>query len=123
MSRTLRTAALALAALAALPAAGQTYGGVDDVVAQAPGFFYVARPGEPVVTVTAVGAVGGAGRYVVSEGTTVAGLLALAGGAGADRSGRAEVRVYRGGGRALEADVRALYDGALDLRTALDALA
>ena len=39
----------------------------------------------------------------------MADLLALSGGTGADRTGRAEVRVYRDGGRVLETEARALY--------------
>ena len=60
--KTLGLAALVLLAAAPAPVQAQSYGGVDDAQVTAPGFFVFARPGEAVVSVTAVGAVGGSGR-------------------------------------------------------------
>jgi protein involved in polysaccharide export with SLBB domain len=105
----MRSVLIALALLAAGAAEAQSYGQLGDVQTTAPGYFFFARPGEPVVAVTAVGAVTATGRYVVRQGTTVADLLALAGGAGVDRSGRATVRVYRDDALLLEREVQALY--------------
>ena len=113
-----RAAALAAALIAPLGAAvadaqtdlGQGYGLVDDTRAAAPGFYYFTRLGDPVVSVTAVGSIGGTGRYLLSAGTTLDELLALSGGVVSDRTGRATVRVYRDGGLAYESDVRDLYD-------------
>lgn len=110
MTRTLITA---LALLLAAPLGAQTYSDVSDVQASAPGYFTFARPGERVVTVTAVGALGATGRYAIGEGATVVDLLALAGGAIPERAATAVVRVYREGGRVVEARAQDLYrDGA-----------
>ena len=105
---------LASPALAQPETGGSQYARVEDAVANAPGFYYFTRSGDPVVAVTAVGAVQARGRYFVSEGTTVADLLALAGGAGVDRSGQATVRVYREGAQALSVPVRQLYGEGAD---------
>lgn len=105
----LRCLLVAVLSVLALPAAAQEYGRIEDIQAQAPGYFFFARPGDPVVSVTAVGAIGANGRFVLSQGTTVTDLLALAGGTTPDRAGRASVRLYRDGGRVLDTDARALY--------------
>ncbi|WP_412070408.1 SLBB domain-containing protein [Rubrivirga sp. IMCC43871] len=108
-----RTLIAALSLVLAAPLGAQTYSAVDDVQASAPGYFTFARPGERVVTVTAVGALGATGRYAVGEGATVVDLLALAGGATPERAATAVVRVYREGGRVVEARAQDLYrDGA-----------
>lgn len=105
----MRSVLIALAILLAGAADAQSYGQLGDVQTTAPGYFFFARPGEPVVAVTAVGAVTATGRYVVRQGTTVADLLALAGGTAVDRSGRATVRVYRDDALLLEREVQTLY--------------
>ena len=105
----MRSVLIALALLLAGAAEAQSYGQLGDVQATAPGYFFFARPGEATVSVTAVGAVGATGRYVVRQGTTVADLLALSGGTGVDRTGRATVRVYRDDALLLEAEGRSIY--------------
>ncbi len=105
----MRRVLIALAVLLAGAADAQSYGQLGDVQTTAPGYFFFARPGEAVVAVTAVGAVGATGRYVVRQGTTVADLLALAGGTGVDRSGRATVRVYRDDALLFEREAQTLY--------------
>lgn len=107
-------AAFLLAATAAAPLLAQTGAvRVDETQAGVPGFYYLVRPGDATVTVTAVGNVGATGRYVLSAGTTLADLLALSGGVAPDRRGQAVVRVYRDGTRAMEMQASALYgDGA-----------
>ena len=104
-------AAILLAATAAVPPASAQIGGVSVTETQAgvPGFYYLVRPGDPTVTVTAVGNVGATGQYTLTAGTTLADLLALSGGVTPDRTGKATVRVYRDGARAMEMDVSALY--------------
>ena len=101
---------VALVAVSVASSSGaQSYGGVDDVQVSAPGYFFFARPGQPVVTVTAVGALPARGRYALGEGATVADLLALAGGASVDRTGRASVRLYRAGRQVIDVDARDLF--------------
>ncbi|PAP76383.1 SLBB domain-containing protein [Rubrivirga marina] len=105
----MRRVLIALAVLLAGAADAQSYGQLGDVQTTAPGYFFFARPGEPVVAVTAVGTLQAPGRYVVRQGTTAADLLALAGGPVADRSGRAAARIYRDDALLLEREVQALY--------------
>ena len=74
------TRLLAILLLAATATAASAQPGtlqVNETQAGVPGFFYLVRPGDATVTVTAVGNVGATGRYVLSAGTTVADLLAL----------------------------------------------
>ena len=111
MTRTLLRAlpVLALTLLAVPTAAAQDYGQIESNQVSAPGYFYAARPGERIVTVTTVGAVNATGRFLLGEGATVADLLALAGGVTVDRTGNATVRLYREGESVREMDVRSLF--------------
>ena len=99
-------------------ASAQEYGRIEDTQASAPGYFFFARPGEPTVSVTAVGAVGAKGRYLLGVGSTVADLVALSGGvptpSGASATLEAEsmeptVRLFRGGAVVSETLYRDLY--------------
>ncbi|HIG74806.1 MAG TPA: hypothetical protein EYQ24_09610 [Bacteroidetes bacterium] len=111
------TRLLAVLLLAATATAASAQPGtlqVNETQAGVPGFFYLVRPGDATVTVTAIGNVGATGRYVLSAGTTLADLLALSGGVAPDRRGQAIVRVYRDGTRAMEMQAASLYgDGAM----------
>lgn len=108
MTRPTALAALVLSAVLLAPAPpAQAF--VEDVQASAPGYFVFARPGEPVVSVNAVGAVGATGRYVVAADTPLADLLVLTGGVSPDRSGRATVRLHRGGETIVSAEARDLF--------------
>lgn len=113
-------AALACAALASLSLAGQAsaqeYGRIEDTQASAPGYFFFARPGEPTVSVTAVGAVSARGRYLLGVGSTVGDLVALAGGVpmaprprGVEEPAEPLVRLYRDGSVLSETPYRDLY--------------
>jgi len=100
--------------VASLPTTAQEYGLIEDIQAQAPGYFYFARPGEAVVAVTVFGSVGQAGRYLLGDGATLGDLLALSGGAQAQASASMEdavARLYRGGAVAYEAPLRSVYGG------------
>ena len=84
------------------------------LVSTAPGYHVHSVPGAETLVVTAAGAFGAPGRYVVDVGTTVGDLVALAGGF-ADRS-RSEdieitttVRVYRDAQVAFESELEQLY--------------
>ncbi|MEM6327538.1 MAG: SLBB domain-containing protein, partial [Bacteroidota bacterium] len=79
---------------------------VDDALVGVPGFYFITRPGDALIQVTAVGIVANQGRYAVSAGTPLADLLAYAGGAAVDRTGTARVRLYRDGSQLFERDVR-----------------
>ena len=109
--RIVRLAALAsLAALAAGPTVAQEYGRIEDTQAEAPGYFYFARPGEPVVSVTAVGGLRASGLYYLGEGASLADLLALSGGVTAATGAEdPTVRLYRGGAVAYEAPLQSVF--------------
>ena len=107
--------AVLVALLGATPGFAQEFGRVEDTQAQAPGYFFYARPGEAVVAVTAVGSVGQAGRYLLGDGATVADLIALSGGAQDQQrvavSDDANVRLYRGGDVIYDVPLRRVYAG------------
>ena len=109
--RIVRLAALAsLAALAAGSAGAQEYGRIEDTQAEAPGYFYFARPGEPVVSVTAVGALRSSGLYFLGQGASLGDLLALSGGVTATAGAEdPTVRLYRDGGVAYEGPLRSVF--------------
>lgn len=119
-----RATTLAAALLTLVPAAlAQDYGRLEDTQASAPGYFFFARPGEPTVSVTAVGAVGATGLYLLGVGSTVADLVALAGGAPlpADpaTASDAVVRLLRDGAVLVETPYPELYSaGAAPMRLA-----
>ncbi len=101
---------LVLLALLTAPAGAQEFGRIENTQAAAPGYFYFARPGQAVVSVTATGGVGTSGRYFLGAGATVSDLLALSGGvrpsAGVEDP---SVRLYRAGGVAYDAPLRSAY--------------
>ncbi|MEM0964201.1 MAG: hypothetical protein AAGK21_16865 [Bacteroidota bacterium] len=102
----------ACALVLCLPAtSAQEFGRIGDTQAQAPGYFFFARAGEPVVAVTAVGAVGASGLYLLGQGAHVGDLLALASGVQtAPASGEEPVvRLYRGGTVFYEAGLRSVF--------------
>lgn len=87
---------------------------VTSLVTTAPGFHVHSLPGAETVVVTAAGAFGAPGRYVLDAGSTVGDLVALAGGvAGFVRDVDLEVtttiRVYRGGAVTFESPLTELY--------------
>lgn len=91
-------------------ASSQEYGRIEDTQATTPGYFFYARPGEPVVAVTAVGAFAATGRYLLGEGADVADLLALSGGVQAAPTGEdPTVRVYRDGQTVYQSGLRSVY--------------
>lgn len=87
---------------------------VTGLITSVQGFFVHNRPGVAPIVVTASGAIGAAGRYVLDEGTTVGDLVAFAGGlAGNARDVNlditATVRVYREGTVSFESPLVNLY--------------
>ena len=97
-------AAFLLAAVASgAPAAVAQVGPVrvNETETTVPGYYYVLRPGDPTVTVSAVGNVSATGQYTLTAGTSLRELLVYTGGVAPDRRGSATVRVYRGGQRAM----------------------
>ena len=108
--RLLAFAALAVTSALSVPtASAQEYGRIEDTQATAPGYFFFARPGEPVVAVTAVGAVTAAGLYLLGQGADVADLLALSGGIAVPGGQEPTVRVYRDGLAIYESGLHAVY--------------
>ena len=113
MSRTLWAVLLLLTVASGAPVSSQPGSApgpslVNETLATVPGYYYVLRPGDPTVTVTAVGNVTATGQYTLTAGTTLQDLLAYVGGIALDRRGSATVRVYRGGERAVEREVSVL---------------
>lgn len=81
MTPRLLALALALAALGPAPSAGaQELRPTDERVSTAPGYFTYFLPGERTTQVSVLGTVRAPGFYVVSAGTDLSELLALAGG-------------------------------------------
>lgn len=80
-SMPLRLLVLLLAAASLRPAHAQELRPVDERVATAPGYFTYVLPGERTSQVSVLGTVRAPGLYVVSAGTDLGALLALAGGA------------------------------------------
>lgn len=83
-----------------------------------PGFFVHATPEVDPIRVTAAGGFSAPGLYLVSPGSTLSDLLAMAGGVrnGGDREDRVEVtttvRVFRSTGLAYESAIHDLYASA-----------
>ncbi|HEX8386518.1 MAG TPA: SLBB domain-containing protein [Rubricoccaceae bacterium] len=77
---TLRLTALVLAVAALAPARAQELRPTDERVSTAPGYFTYFLPGERTSQVSVLGTVRAPGFYLVSAGTDLSELLALAGG-------------------------------------------
>lgn len=103
--------ALVLALVSPAPSASaQGYGLVQDTQAAAPGFFYFARPDEPVISVTVVGATAVNGVFYVGTQTDVGDILALAGGVRSANGEEPTIRVFKDGVVTFESSARQLYD-------------
>ena len=97
----------------AQPGPGGEVGRLERTTAAAPGFFYKFEGNQPLITVSTVGAVAANAVFLVGEGSTMADVLALAGGVTVDRTGSARVRLHRQGTMVSEVEIRDLYaDGA-----------
>lgn len=101
----------------AIPASAQgvtrlpngSYGRVQDTQAAAPGFFYFARPDEPVISVTAVGGMTASGVYFLGAGTELADMIALAGGVTSPTGEDPTVRLVRQREAPVETKLSDLY--------------
>lgn len=104
----LRSFIFALAVLAAsAPAFAQEFGRIEATESNVPSYYYHARSGDAVVQAYVIGAVRASGLYVVTQGTDIGQLFALAGGpmlGERERQDRVEVtiRLYREGGGSRE---------------------
>lgn len=75
-----RSIFIGLLLLCPLSAEAQTFGRVEETNTNAPGYFFHARTGEATVRLAVWGDVGAPGTYEVTSGSTLGGVLSLAGG-------------------------------------------